>query len=148
MTKISWMKRPAKISCRLCGFAGTGQQVLRFKTSARVTVKPVECPRCLSLDILPEPQHFSQTDLDVDFYLEASVGIDSIANMVCSMPRDSVKNFVDVGCGYGFSLAIARDVCGWNASGFEPSPLGVAGSRALGVDIRQEFFASGSKLVG
>ncbi len=148
MTKISWMKRPAKISCRLCGFAGTGHQVLRLKTSTRTTVKPVECPRCLSLDILPEPQHFSQTDLEVDFYLEAGVGIDSIANMVCSMPRDSVKNFVDVGCGYGFSLVIARDVCGWNASGFEPSPLGVAGSRALGVDIRNEFFASGSKLAG
>jgi 2-polyprenyl-3-methyl-5-hydroxy-6-metoxy-1,4-benzoquinol methylase len=142
------MKRPAQISCRLCGFEGTGKQVLRLKTSARVSVKPVECPRCLSLDILPEPQHFSQTNREVDAYLEAGVGIDAIAGMVCSMPRDSVTNFVDVGCGYGFSLAIARDVCGWNATGFEPSPLGVAGSRALGVDIRNEFFAPGSKLTG
>jgi 2-polyprenyl-3-methyl-5-hydroxy-6-metoxy-1,4-benzoquinol methylase len=148
MTTITWKTRPAKISCRLCGFEGIGQQVLRLKSSSRITVKPVECPRCLSLDVLPEPQHFSQSDLEVDAYLEAGVGIDSIASMVTSMPRDSVQNFVDVGCGYGFSLAIARDVCGWNATGFEPSPLGVAGSRALGVDIRHEFFGSGSKLAG
>ena len=148
MTTISWTTRPAKISCRLCGFEGIGQQVLRFKPKKRIAVKPVECPRCLSLDILPEPQHFSQTNREVDAYLEAGVGIDAIAGMVCGMPRDSVTNFVDVGCGYGFSLAIARDVCGWNATGFEPSPLGVAGSRALGVDIRNEFFAPGSKLTG
>jgi len=148
MTKISWKKRPAATSCRLCGFEGIGQKVLRLKAITRTTVEPVECPQCLSLDILPEPQHFSQTDLEVDAYLEAGVGIDSIANMVSSMPRDSVKNFVDVGCGYGFSLAIARDICGWNATGFEPSPLGVAGAEALGVEIRNEFFTPGSHLPG
>ena len=120
VTKISWSKGTADISCRLCGFDGLGQKVLRLETGTGMIVNPVECPRCLSLDILPEPQHFSQTDLELDAYLEAGVGIDSIASMVSSMPRDSVKNFVDVGCGYGFSLAIARDIYGWNATGFEP----------------------------
>jgi 2-polyprenyl-3-methyl-5-hydroxy-6-metoxy-1,4-benzoquinol methylase len=148
VTKISWSKSTADISCRLCGFEGLGQKVLRLKTGTGMIVNPVECPRCLSLDILPEPQHFSQTDLELDAYLEAGVGIDSIASMVSSMPRDSVKNFVDVGCGYGFSLAIARDIYGWNATGFEPSPLGVAGAEALGADIRNEFFAPGSQLAG
>lgn len=148
MPKISWMKHPAKTSCRLCGFEGDGQRVLQLKTSKGTIISPVECPGCLSLDILPEPPYFAQTDLELDGYLEAGVGIDSIASMVSSMPRDFIKNFIDIGCGYGFSLAIARDIFGWNATGFEPSPLGVAGAKALGVDIRNEFFASGSQLAG
>ena len=146
--KISWNKLPATISCRLCGFEGLGQKVLRLKTIAEMDIEPVECPQCLSLDILPEPQYFSQTDLEVDSYVETGVGIDSIASLVNSMPRDSVKNFIDVGCGYGFSLAIARDIFGWNAMGFEPSPLGVAGAAALGVEIRNEFFTPESQLPG
>jgi 2-polyprenyl-3-methyl-5-hydroxy-6-metoxy-1,4-benzoquinol methylase len=148
VTKISWKKGTAAITCRLCGFTGVGKQVLRLVTSGRITINPVECPRCLSLDVLPEPIHFSQTDLEVDAYVEAGVGIDAIASMVSSMPRDSVTNFVDVGCGYGFSLAVAQDICGWRAMGFEPSPLGVAGARALGVKIRNEFFGQGTQLDG
>ncbi|CAB4558001.1 unannotated protein [freshwater metagenome] len=148
MSKVTWKKGTAEIDCRLCGFRGSGRHLLRFVTGLGITVDPIECPNCASLEVLAEPQYFSQTEFEVASYLEVGVGIDSIAGMVCSMPQEAVKNFVDVGCGFGFSLAFASDVFGWNATGFEPSLLGVAGASALGVDIRNEFFEPGSELTG
>ena len=146
MTKISWRREAATIACRLCAYQGEGEQVLRLVAPRGSEFAPVECPRCLSLQIVDEPIEFSQTEFEVSAYVNIGVGIDSIASMVSSMPADEVTNFVDIGCGFGFSLAIARDLYDWNVSGFEPSPLGLAGAETWRLDIRHEYFTPETKL--
>lgn len=146
MTKISWRRKPAQVDCRVCGFSGQGHQVLSLVDAAGTKLAPIECPQCLSLQIVDTPIEFSQSQFEVEAYATVNAGIDSIASMVSSMPAESVTNFVDIGCGFGFSLALARDLHGWNVSGFEPSPLGVAGAATWGLDIRNEYFTPESTL--
>jgi 2-polyprenyl-3-methyl-5-hydroxy-6-metoxy-1,4-benzoquinol methylase len=146
MTKISWRRKQARVDCRVCGFSGQGQQVLNLVNSAGMKLAPIECPQCRSLHIVDTPIEFSQSQFEVEAYATVNAGIDSIASMVSSMPADSVTNFVDIGCGFGFSLALARDLYGWNVSGFEPSPLGIAGASTWGLDIRNEYFTPESSL--
>ncbi len=146
MAKISWRRKPAHLNCRLCGFAGHGEQALDLVDAQGLRLTPVECPECGSLQILDTPIEFSQSKFEVEAYVTVNAGIDSIAGMVSSLPADAVTNFIDIGCGFGFSLALARDLYGWNVSGFEPSPLGVAGAATWGIDIRNEYFTPESSL--
>lgn len=133
------------ITCRLCGFEGSGRQVLTLKTHWGLTIAPVECPDCLSLDIVDEPIPYAEAPEQVNIYVEVGAGIDTIASLISSIDTPTVSSFVDIGCGYGFSLKLAEGLYGWRAYGYEPSPLAKAGAGTLGVDIRHEPFTRESR---
>ena len=48
--------------------------------------------------------------------------------------------FLDIGCGYGFALDLARFAWGWQGIGVDPSNLACRGREELGVDIRTVRF--------
>ena len=50
------------------------------------------------------------------------------------MPR-----YLEVGCGFGFSLDFARFAFGWEVQGIDPSPLAAAGRHALDLEIRPDY---------
>lgn len=144
MHELNWKQAIKPVICRLCGFEGTGRQVLTLKTAAGLKIAPVECPVCLSLDIVDQPIPFAESKEQVDFYVEVFAGIDAIASLISCVDTSTVSSFVDIGCGYGFSLDLAEGLYGWRAYGYEPSPLAKAGVAALGVDIRHEPFTGES----
>jgi SAM-dependent methyltransferase len=143
--KVQWKQAVKPVTCRLCGFEGSGRQVLTLKTHQGLTIAPVECPVCLSLDIVDEPIPFAESQELVDMYVEVGAGIDAIASLISCIDRPTDSSFVDIGCGYGFSLCLAEGLYGWRAYGYEPSPLAKAGAETLGVDIRHEPFTRESK---
>ncbi len=145
MHQLKWKQVAQPVICRLCGFEGSGRQVLALKTAAGLKIAPVECPVCLSLDIVDEPIPFAESQEQVDIYVEVGAGIDTIASLISSVDTSSGSSFVDIGCGYGFSLYLAQGLYGWRAYGYEPSPLAEAGVATLGVDIRNEPFTRESK---
>ena len=147
MHQLKWKQATQPVICRLCGFEGSGRQVLTLKTAAGLTIAPVECPVCLSLDIVDEPIPFAESQEQVDIYVEVGAGIDTIASLISCVDTSSVSSFVDIGCGYGFSLYLAEGLYGWRSYGYEPSPLAEAGIDTLGVDIRNEPFTRESKFI-
>ncbi len=104
----------------------------------------VRCSRCGSIDLLDEPLPSSATDADVDAYVEVGGGVGTIAEFLTLVDHRRVRRFLDVGCGYGFSLDLGRELFGWEVTGIEPSLAGLRGAAELDVDIRHEFLTETS----
>lgn len=81
------------------------------------------------------------TDRDIDTYVEESAGLDAIAGGLRLLPSTS-RSVIDVGCGYGFGVDLARTVLGWRAVGVEPSYAGRRGAADLGVDIHRDLLTT------
>ena len=47
---------------------------------------------------------------------------------------------LEVGCGFGFGLDVARRVLGWEVEGFDSSPFAAAGRDALALPITLDYF--------
>jgi len=70
------------------------------------------------------------------FYVEQGAGPDVIVAPLFRVDPAGVRTYVEVGCGFGFSLDFASRVFGWTARGYDPSDIASAGRELLGVDIR------------
>jgi SAM-dependent methyltransferase len=99
----------------------------------------VRCLQCGSIDILDLPQDSSSDDGEIDGYVEAGVGIGTIAESLALVDPHRVQRFLDVGCNYGFALDLGRHLYGWNVVGVEPSLAGERGARELKLDIRNQY---------
>ena len=60
-------------------------------------------------------------------------------------PRPGMR-LLDVGCGYGFALDLARFAWDWDGVGLEPRDVGALGRCELDVDVRSEKLAPGIEL--
>jgi len=52
--------------------------------------------------------------------------------------------FLELGCGFGFSVDFAAKCCNFLAAGIEPSGYGLLGAKALGVNITSQLLGEGS----
>lgn len=71
-----------------------------------------------------------------DFYVEQGAGIDALIEPIARLPPDRVHRYLEVGCGFGFSIDAAQRLFGWHGIGVDPSPVADAGRAALDLDIR------------
>jgi len=69
------------------------------------------------------------------FYLEQGAGVDVMAESLFAVDPKSVRRYLEVGCGFGFSLDFARAVFGWTVRGVDPGFAAAAGRRLLDLDI-------------
>jgi SAM-dependent methyltransferase/glycosyltransferase involved in cell wall biosynthesis len=82
----------------------------------------------------------------LQYYLEVGAGLNFLARCVEILRRcwqewgsaDRPPTFLDVGCGFGFSVDMAR-LLGWDVTGLEPSPEGAAGCELLGLPIARAY---------
>ncbi|MDD9854250.1 MAG: class I SAM-dependent methyltransferase [Deltaproteobacteria bacterium] len=164
---ITWADGNSRHSfaCRACGVNAGQSHVLDIPNPNEDLPKLqlYRCGRCDSLNYAPfhmppeipwEQRNDEQREharACVKFYVEQAAGVDTLASMLFAIPqplRDAETRFVEVGCGYGFSLDMARQMFGWEAIGVDPSTIAFLGGQQLGVNILNEYIAPGFQLPG
>lgn len=92
---------------------------------------------------MPNPDYglvLSDVADSLGFYLQQGAGIWSIAANVLPLDLPGPRRLLEIGCGFGFGLDIARRVRGWEVVGFDPSPLAGAGAAQLDLPIANRYF--------
>ncbi len=75
------------------------------------------------------------------YYVELGAGLDTMIEPLNRVDQTRIKTFLEIGCGYGFSLDFARFAFGWTVKGMDPSPLAAAGRDTLGLDIDSTYLS-------
>ena len=79
------------------------------------------------------PEEFLQ------LYVEQGASLDLMSQPLFYLPTSSVRRYLEIGCGFGFSVDFAGHGLGWSATGLEPSRIGQAGRAALGFTLQTEY---------
>ena len=130
--------------CPTCGHAGATSQVLSAPDRlGRTTLLRCHNCSCAFFDPPPVADYADAPpggQAALAFYLQQGAGLRSIALAVLSLDLPGPRRMLEVGCGYGFGLAVARDVLGWEVQGYDPSPFAAAGRAELGLPITLGYF--------
>lgn len=78
-------------------------------------------------------------------YLEQNASIHHILGTLFLVDTEGVDSFLDVGCGFGFAVDLAR-MFGWRATGIDPSHYAEQGARLLQADIRKQYLTEHTDL--
>jgi SAM-dependent methyltransferase len=141
--KIDWSSNGEKVVA-LCPICGDTTAKLRLLTatstlcSVRAVVRCAGCEAVFSPDLPAWPYNDFPPEF-VQLYVEQGASIDLMVQPLFLVPGSSVRNYLEVGCGFGFGVDFATHSLGWKAIGLEPSQLGVVGRELLGIDLRAEY---------
>lgn len=95
------------------------------------------CNACSSGYYDPPPvvdySEHTASEFAIRDYVESNASISTLGSLVLSaLSNRQPGRFLDVGCGFGFSVDIARRLAGWDCIGVEPSAYGRIGAKILG----------------
>ena len=130
------------IDCPVCKSSAVKPAILATPSLApnRGVITLLRCSECSNLfwDDLEPFAYEGGTGFpwSADFYVEQGAGIDALIEPIARLPPDRVRRYLEVGCGFGFSIDAAQRLFGWRCVGVDPSPLAEAGRVALDLDIR------------
>ena len=144
---LTWhrdLKRRA--NCPVCEH--TGDTRLLFETdsvsdpSQRVTF--AKCPNCRTVFQLgfstPEYEsHNAPHAASTKFYVEQGAGFETLFLPAFIAKSRPVRNYLEVGCGFGFGLDFARHSFNWHVRGIDPSPIADEGRRILRLPIEHSY---------
>lgn len=82
----------------------------------------------------------------LDFYQEQGAGIDVMLASLYAVPHGTIRSFLEIGCGFGFSVDFASRVLGWKARGMDPGPAARLGRQLLEAQIEPAYLTSDSAL--
>lgn len=150
-TQPDWSPRPArKLQCPTCGTVGSKPFVLSIR-SGWINSEALDlyaCPSCESKffpDLEPpEYENFQDAEAYLKFYLEVGAGVDQLIRHLFAVPLDPKTRYLEIGCGFGFSVDFAQRALGFASLGVDPSPFAAAGASLLGVPIVPEYLVSGA----
>src|SRR5215470_13032084 len=138
--QMEWLKGSTVLmACPVCWSGAAKPAVLAVDspwTGQRLTL--VECSECgaYAFDDLTQPSITAPgSESALKFYVEQGAGIDVMLGPLFRVPREHVKRYLEVGCGFGYALDFAHWAFGWQTRRVEPSKLATAGSEQLQVDI-------------
>jgi 2-polyprenyl-3-methyl-5-hydroxy-6-metoxy-1,4-benzoquinol methylase len=137
--KPRWTRR----ACSNCGAEGAlGRVVLdvEARRPERLTQRfqLARCGRCGAyvFDVTRPPRYNkrrSKKQGAVVLYVQQGAGVWPICHTLAPLALPPGSRFLDVGCGYGFSLDYAIHAKAWHGRGVDPAPLALAGRDALGL---------------
>lgn len=101
------------------------------------------CDHCDSVVLDPTPNKdyttHTRDEIGLRDYVEMNCSIqDIIAAVMPGIEAVSPKTYLDIGCGFGFSLDVARRLGGCDVVGVDPAYYGRVGAQELGVPILPE----------
>lgn len=104
------------------------------------------CRACFYADrTVPDYEREEEVGFYQQLYLEQNASIHHILGTLFMVDTAGVDSLLDVGCGFGFAVDLARTF-GWRAVGIDPSHYAEAGARLLGADIRKEYLTGHTDL--
>jgi SAM-dependent methyltransferase len=142
--------------CPACGASEPKRLVLDtanlIAEKQSIPLRLVACPICRTrywtdLGIF----HYEEADgysWSTRFYVEQGASLDDLIEPIARLPVATIRNCLEIGCGFGFSLDAGHVLFGWRAVGVDPSPLARAGRAALDVDIRPIYADVDTELGG
>jgi 2-polyprenyl-3-methyl-5-hydroxy-6-metoxy-1,4-benzoquinol methylase len=135
--ELRWVTGRTDVRCPVCGRAH--DQELRALARVAWTDDEVEIAACdgcgaIVLGAVMPPSQYDAGDLDR--YIESYASVEAIAGMLATVGAPSGARMLDIGCGYGFGLDVARALFGWTVTGADPSAAAARGRSELGLDIR------------
>lgn len=140
---LSWQGRQShSVLCLGCGVQTRDLELTVKSETAEYGF--YRCIQCQSLTSHPAPptnkQAYGQIgDAGLNHYLDIGAGVESLINAVPNLREGDV--FVEVGCGFGFPLAYARnqDLADIEVHGVDESFIAEEGSRAFGFELHLPF---------
>nr|WP_175428969.1 class I SAM-dependent methyltransferase [Azospirillum argentinense] len=87
----------------------------------------------------PEYETAHATKEALAFYLEQGAGIDVMAEPLAAIDSSKVQRYLEIGCGFGFSLDFARSVFGWSVQGIDPGFAANFGREMLDLPIASTY---------
>lgn len=73
------------------------------------------------------------------FYLQQGANMGGMAVRLAALGRRPGTRYLEIGCGFGLGLDIARRGLGWDVKGLDPSPFAAAGRDLLGLPIEARY---------
>lgn len=146
---IEWLHGQASATtCPVCRSAGNHRHILAVASAAQPDKRLIllACEACGSGfydDRSPHP--YGEDDVahySVKFYVEKGAGIDTMLQPLAGIPFTPASRYLEIGCGFGFSLDFVARQHGATVRGIDPSPLAGEGRRRLGLDIVDGYFDS------
>jgi SAM-dependent methyltransferase len=150
------------LNCPVCGVSGESHPILRSLGQPRQPKSEVVlhgCRSCGAAVFNPPPEADyaaapSGQGAALAFYLQQGAGLWSIASSLLTIDQQAEpgspprRRLLEIGCGFGFGLDIARRTLGWEVQGYDPSPFAAAGQEILGLPIASAYFTPEHALDG
>lgn len=139
-------------NCLVCQSPGPHHVAARVENAGSVHVL-FRCENCAShfYDPVPRPDYHQHTSnaYSIKAYVESGAGIIVFTtNIAPALGAKRRGAFLDIGCGYGFSVDFVRQMYGWDVLGVEPSQYGDAGAKVLGFPLHRELLTNPQQLQG
>ena len=145
MTRSWRPTAPAARACPTCHAAGPIAPLL--EEQGHVLHRCPACRTCFYADrSMPDYGLEQEVGFYQQLYLEQNGSIHHITRFLFQVEDEGIDSLLDVGCGFGFSVDMARNALGWRAVGIDPSHYGQAGAATLGIDIRKDYLTAETEL--
>jgi SAM-dependent methyltransferase len=153
--KLVWLRgRRTSDTCPVCSDQGPHQLQLSVPSSITPgqSVIFARCGRCDCRFVVDyQPADYEDAPISeapLRFYVEQGAGIETLARSVFTAAREPVRNYLDIGCGFGFGPDMATRIFGWDAAGLDPGPMAIAGREMLGIRVESDRLTSEKRLAG
>lgn len=146
---IRWLQRQPNASRRLacpnCNSLVPVQEILQAPSATGVTLTLLACSDCHAAffegtAVGNYEQDPPGGDAALSFYLQQGADIGGIAMRLLALGRPAGSRYLEIGCGFGFGLDVARRALGWDVKGIDPSPFAAVGRKLLDLPIESGFF--------
>ncbi len=135
---------PLPIACPNCGSAAPKTLICRSIPGQFPRWQLLRCPECQAgfyenqtvSDYADEGMSAASTT----YFLQQGAAVGIFADILAHIRKPPGAQYVEIGCGFGFGLDVARHAMGWQARGMDPAELSEVGRRMLGVDITPAYF--------
>lgn len=144
ITDITWIKdnKPStELGCPICGKIDQHHQLLSVPHMQ--TKKQMYLYQCSACDarFYPDAVESSYDDTNaasdafLQHYLEAGAGLWEMFSPLARVYRAPESHLLDIGCGFGFSVDMWKNILGQPAIGVETAEWGQIGRSQLGIPI-------------
>jgi SAM-dependent methyltransferase len=104
----------------------------------------LSCPGCgagfYEDQTVPDYADEGMTAASTTYFIQQGAALSVIADILAHVRKPVGARYIEIGCGFGFGLDIARRAFGWHGRGMDPAALSKVGSRLLEVDIAAVYF--------
>ena len=157
MTSLRWLMVQAPgtplLCCPNCCASIARRPVLEVATPRGGSLVLLACDICTArfFEDLPVGDYGNDPPgggAALAFYLQQGANMGGMAVRLASLGRPAGTRYLEIGCGFGIGLDVARRALGWDVLGLDPSPFAAAGRDLLNLPIEARYLMPDDLLAG